>query len=119
MAKRTGEPAHGRIMTSSQQYITPNTPMGANLTGDGATFRVWAPRAEAVYVCYDDHWEPEEPNRLVRDPRGYWAGYIPGIHDGTHYKFYVVGTGSRSYKRDPYARELAGALPHPKCVVRD
>src|SRR5919201_4122922 len=106
-------------MTSSQQYITPYTPMGANLTGHGATFRVWAPHAEAVYVCYDDHWEPDESNLLVRDPRGYWAGYIPGIREGTHYKFYVIGSGSRNYTRDPYARELAGRPPHPSCVVRD
>ena len=105
-------------MTASQEHITPQTPMGANLVGDGATFRTWAPGAEAVYVCYDGHWDPEEPNLLAKDAQGYWAGYIPGVQDGTLYKFYVVGTGSRGYNRDPYAREVTrGALPN--CVVRD
>ena len=37
-------------MPISQSHITANTAMGANLNGNGATFRVWAPDAEAVYV---------------------------------------------------------------------
>ena len=34
----------------SQSHITTDTPMGANLVDGGATFRVWAPRALAVYL---------------------------------------------------------------------
>jgi 1,4-alpha-glucan branching enzyme len=34
----------------SQQNISASTPTGANLADGGATFRVWAPRATAVYV---------------------------------------------------------------------
>ena len=35
----------------SQQNISANTLMGANIVpGGGATFRVWAPRATAVYL---------------------------------------------------------------------
>ena len=35
----------------SQQKISANTPLGANLVpGGGATFRVWAPRATEVYL---------------------------------------------------------------------
>jgi 1,4-alpha-glucan branching enzyme len=37
-------------MPISQSHITASTAMGANLNGNGATFRVWAPDAEAVYV---------------------------------------------------------------------
>ncbi len=29
----------------TQEHITGNTPMGANLIANGATFRVWAPGA--------------------------------------------------------------------------
>src|SRR5215212_8243105 len=111
---------HGELfMPASQDNITAETPMGANLTRHGATFRVWAPRAQAVYVCYDGHWDPEEPNLLVKDPRGCWAGYVAGIQDGTEYKYYVTGTGSRGYKRDPYAREISAGYPNPNCIVRD
>ena len=37
-------------MPVSQNHISSNTAMGANLVANGATFRVWAPDAEAVYV---------------------------------------------------------------------
>jgi 1,4-alpha-glucan branching enzyme len=35
------------------EHISNNTPMGANLIANGATFRVWAPGAEKVYVIGD------------------------------------------------------------------
>ncbi|MBV9302735.1 MAG: hypothetical protein JOY62_10685 [Acidobacteriaceae bacterium] len=34
----------------SQQKISPSTPLGATLNSRGASFRVWAPRATAVYL---------------------------------------------------------------------
>jgi 1,4-alpha-glucan branching enzyme len=37
-------------MPASQQHVTDNTPMGANLIPGGATFRVFAPNARAVYI---------------------------------------------------------------------
>jgi 1,4-alpha-glucan branching enzyme len=37
----------------SQEHITSETPMGATLLPDGATFRAWAPRARQVYVNGD------------------------------------------------------------------
>jgi hypothetical protein len=37
-------------MNVTQDHITADTKMGANLLRHGATFRVWAPRAQAVYV---------------------------------------------------------------------
>ena len=46
--------------------------------------------------------------RLVNDGRGYWTGFVPGIGDGAQYKFFIEGTGSTGYKRDPYAREVVG-----------
>ena len=40
-------------MAASQDHITTSTPMGATLTGGGATFRVWAPGARHVHVTFD------------------------------------------------------------------
>ena len=37
-------------MPASQEHIHPRTPMGANLTDWGATFRIWAPNANSVSV---------------------------------------------------------------------
>lgn len=108
-------------MAASLDHLTSNTPMGSNLVADGATFRVWAPRALEVYVCYDGQWTPDTRTLLTKDAIGYWAGFIPGIREGTAYKLYVVGAGRSSYKRDPYARELTANASDPlaNCVVRN
>src|SRR4030095_4115778 len=99
-------------MKVTQDHITPNTKMGANLVADGATFRVWAPRAEAVYLNgrfgTTEMWLKENPDLfLKKDGRGYWAGFLKDVRDGDQYLFYVVGSTERkNLKRDPYARQL-------------
>jgi 1,4-alpha-glucan branching enzyme len=105
-------------MPASLAHINPETPMGANLIADGATFRAWAPNARAVYVIGDfNNWVRDETSLLTRDERGYWSGFIPCVQDRDRYKFYVVGVGGEGAKRDPYARELATPFPSD-CVVR-
>src|SRR5262245_62176538 len=107
-------------MTAAQTGIGPTTPMGANLVDGGCTFRVWAPRAETVFVTgpFNGWATKDEATRLVKDGRGLWAGFVPGVTEGTEYKFYVVGpTGLEHHKRDPYARELSA--PNWNSVVRD
>jgi 1,4-alpha-glucan branching enzyme len=101
----------------SQQNISPQTPMGATLVSGGATFRVWAPRATAVYLTgnfADDSGTGQTPDRLLtKDSNGYWAGFQPGAKDGDQYQIWVTGPGSAGIKRDPYARELANQPPFP------
>jgi 1,4-alpha-glucan branching enzyme len=93
--------------------------MGANLVANGATFRVWAPGAEKVYVIGDfNAWAPSDPCLLQARPGGHGAGFLPEVNDGTFYKFWVQGTGTSGRKRDPYARDLEDAWPNPKCIVR-
>jgi 1,4-alpha-glucan branching enzyme len=91
--------------------------MGANLVPGGCTFRVWAPRAKAIYVSGSfNNWQKEDESCcLERDANGYWAGFVPGVQDGTEYKFFVIGPGSSGFKRDPYAREVIP--PNWNCVV--
>ena len=93
--------------------------MGANLVNGGATFRAWAPRATAVYVngTFSGVARTEQTDDLLmaRDANGYWTGFVAGASDGDIYHFYVVGQGSRGYKRDPYAREMARDTPFPTC----
>jgi 1,4-alpha-glucan branching enzyme len=109
----------------SQDNIDPNTPMGATLVAGGATFRVWAPRAVEVYINGTfggvPQWDQSHDQLMARDSNGYWSGFVAGASDADPYKFYVVGTGSFGYKRDPYARELADDVPFPycNCVLRD
>ena len=106
----------------SLAYIDDQTPMGASLKADGATFKVWAPRAHAVYVTGDfNGWGRGNDSRLFGIGGGYWAGFHPGAKRGHTYKFYVVGPGGEGYKRDPYARELTADPPFPfcNCVISD
>lgn len=106
-------------MPVTQQHITPSTPMGVTLVQGGATVRVWAPRAQDVFVCGDfNEWVRDDTSRLARRPDGRWTGFIPGATDGQVYKFYVVGDGSEGFKRDPYARELTSTWPNPDCIIR-
>lgn len=107
--------------------------MGANLVGGGATFRAWAPTAQAVYVNGRfhgrDHFtrDMDPALLLTKDARGFWAGFLPGVREGDRYKLYVVGQGAKGFKRDPFARELTtpedfpGSFEFPTCdcVVRD
>ncbi len=109
----------------TQNHISTQTPMGANLIGGGATFRVWAPRAKDVYLVLGSGafgpYAKRDADRLTKLGEGHWAGFAPGVVDGQQYKFFVVGEGGEGYKRDPYARELTSdpGYPHSNCVVRD
>lgn len=113
---------------TSQLHIGADTPMGATLVEGGATFRVWAPDALEVHVITSDlpiarrpGFTPRRSDLLVRRPDGTWAGFVPGLVDGSRYRFYVVGRGSTGLKRDPWARELGtdAAFPLCDCVIRD
>jgi len=103
----------------SQAHITADTPMGATLVNGGATFRVWATRALAVYLhgTFGDvpQLEQTSDQLMVKDTNGYWTRFVAGAREGDPYTFYVVGSGSHGVKRDPYARELAVDAPFPNC----
>jgi 1,4-alpha-glucan branching enzyme len=97
-------------------------PMGGTLVPGGATFRVWAPRAKAVHVSGDfNGWTEDASSGLAQIGGGHWASFVPGLKDGDQYLFYVNGTGSSGYKRDPRARllTLQPAFPLAHCVLRD
>jgi 1,4-alpha-glucan branching enzyme len=115
-------------MPVSQEHINDRTPMGAALHAGGATFRTWAPAAREVYVVIAPPraaglpagWAPPPQDALVPHGDGTWTGFVPGITDGTPYRFWIVGAGSRGFKRDPYARELGldPGFPDCDCIVR-
>ncbi len=110
--------------TITQEQITPNTPLGANLVADGATFRVWAPAAAEVHLKLNTPsatFQPGTATLLTKDGNGVWGGFVAGVKDGDAYRFFVVGAGGKGWKRDPYARELGldPAWPDCDCIVRD
>jgi len=120
-------------MRISQNHISANTAMGANLFANGATFRVWAPDAKAVYIngafggTNAFHKDTDPGLLLQKNSDGRWTGFLDGVREGDRYKFYVVGRGASGFKRDPYARELTTPADFPgtfgfpscDCVLRD
>lgn len=110
-------------MAASQLHVDDSMPMGANLVDGGATFRVWAPGAEHLYVALGgpDGYQPKPQDELVRQPgTGHWAGFFPDVSDGSKYRFFVEGPAGSGLKRDPWARELElNGYPNCDCIVRD
>ena len=67
---------------------------------------MWAPRAQAVHVIGDfNDWDARShPMRLLGES-GVWELFVPGVGDGTIYKFLVRGAdGKVREKADPMAR---------------
>src|SRR5580704_6743076 len=117
---RWSRTTNGELLMISQANISANTPMGANLVpGGGATFRVWAPLATAVYINGTFGGSPligQTDNLLLaKDANGYWTGFVSSAQESDSYTFLVVGPGGTGPKRDPYARELAPASAFPNC----
>ena len=67
--------------------------MGANLFADGATFRVWAPDATAIYINgvfsgMNAFRKDTDPGLLLqKNGDGRWTGFLDGVKEGDRYKF--------------------------------
>ncbi|HUI64291.1 MAG TPA: alpha-amylase family glycosyl hydrolase [Bacteroidota bacterium] len=97
-------------------------PLGGTIVPGGATFRIWAPRANAVYLSGDFNQWTQNPKSLLKAiGGGHWAGFISSLKDGDEYQFYVKGAGTEGFKRDPRARVLSyqPAFPESHSVLRD
>jgi 1,4-alpha-glucan branching enzyme len=117
-------------MALSQSNITPTTPMGANLKDGGATFKVWGPSAQSVFLngtfggTSRRNKDADSSLLLIKDEAtGFWTGFLEDVAEGDQYEFFVIGPagGSTGYKRDPYAAELTPSDNFPTnvfCVVR-
>ena len=98
--------------------------LGAHLDTEngikGVYFAVWAPNAKMVSVVGAfNGWNTTE-NRLTcrTDGSGIWNGFIPGIEQGTLYKFHIQSNTDKytANKGDPYAFYWE-APPHTAPIV--
>ncbi len=71
----------------------------------GVHFSVWAPAAQRVSVVGDfNNWDGRVHQMRKLLPSGVWEIFLPGVHEGSHYKFEVRGAhGEVHLKTDPYA----------------
>jgi 1,4-alpha-glucan branching enzyme len=81
------------------------TKLGAHLyTGKhdvtGTYFAAWAPNARSVSVVGDfNQWDKQSHPLRPRGSSGIWEGLVPGIGQGTLYKYHIVSR-SGDYKVD-------------------
>ena len=89
------------------------------LPSGGCVFRVWAPRALAVFVVGDfNFWNTTEIS-MTMDPHGIWEATALYAKKGDRYQFYIQRPdGSFVYKSDPYARRFA-PLPDTASMIWD
>ncbi len=80
-------------------YETPRGPVS------GTSFAVWAPSARGVQVIGDfDYWSGRAFPMRSLGSSGVWELFVPGIGDGTRYKFRILGADSVwREKADPMA----------------
>ena len=73
---------------------------------EGVFFAVWAPNALSVSVIGDfNYWDGRRHMMRVRGSTGIWELFIPGLREGTTYKFEVKSRykGFLAQKADPFA----------------
>ena len=88
-------------------YATPAGPV------TGTSFAVWAPNALGVRVTGDfDFWSGAALPMRSLGSSGVWELFVPGVGDGSRYKFRILGKdGQWREKADPmaFAAEVAPA----------
>ncbi len=80
--------------------------LGSHLEGDQVVFRVWAPKADSVFLAWDkNEWSGRECDfyRITSD--GVWEFKLSfeDFPEGSLYKFKIVNGSSVHLKADPYA----------------
>jgi len=75
----------------------------------GVLFSTWAPGAERVSVVGDfNNWDGRVHPMRVRGASGVWELFVPGLDEGTLYKFEIRNRnlGSLHLKADPYGQRF-------------
>jgi 1,4-alpha-glucan branching enzyme len=91
--------------TNYESYRMLGAHVATSLGVPGVRFAVWAPNAEAVSVIGDfNDWDDRRHPMRMRTS-GVWEIFLPGLGEGTHYKYNVRSRihGYRQQKADPYA----------------
>ena len=84
--------------------------LGSFLSGNKATFRVWAPNAAAISVVGDFNGWNENANPMYTIANGVWQIEIENVKNFDGYKYAITSPDGRvTLKSDPYARHFETA----------
>lgn len=84
--------------------------MGAVLHEDGASFRVWAPHAMAVWVTGSFEGWSEAGHRMTPEGDGTWYADVPGAAEGDEYLYRIEGPDGTFTRIDPHARAVTNSV---------
>jgi 1,4-alpha-glucan branching enzyme len=98
-----GEGRHENLWEVLGAHVRTYDTPGGKVTG--TSFAVWAPNARGVRVTGDfDYWMGHALPMRSLGSSGVWELFVPGVEDGTRYKFRVLGADSQwRDKADPMA----------------
>jgi 1,4-alpha-glucan branching enzyme len=83
---------------------------------DGVNFAVWAPNATAVSIIGDFNGWDNRPHVMRKHiPSGFWELFVPGLSEGTLYKYSIRHHEHVYEKADPYG--FAAEVP-PRTASR-
>ena len=82
-------------------------PTGAHLRTidgvEGVNFAVWAPNATGVSIVGDfNRWDGRRHAMRKHIPSGFWELFVPGLGEGTLYKYQIRHNEEVFEKSDPY-----------------
>ena len=99
------------VMSQAEPALRRRMPIGAEPSGGGTSFRVWAPASAEVSVVLADGREAA----LAAEEGGYFAGFLPGIGTGDRYRLRLDGNGQ--LLPDPASRRQPEGPHGPSEVV--
>src|SRR5262249_40443483 len=83
--------------------------LGTILYPGGATFRVWAPFASAIFAAGDFNGWSTEASPFASEGNGYWSVDVPGAVVGNEYQF-VIHSGSQTlWHKNPSASSVVSS----------
>jgi len=121
------EPAFPHLLTEYDMYLLNEgrhwqsyNRLGAHLRSidgvEGVNFAVWAPNATGVSIVGDfNQWDNHRHPLRKHIPSGFWELFIPGLCEGTLYKYQIRHQDEVFEKSDPYG--FAAEVP-PRTASR-
>jgi 1,4-alpha-glucan branching enzyme len=114
---------YDRHLLNEGRHWQSYTRLGAQLRTidgvDGVNFAVWAPNASGVSVIGDfNGWDGRRHPMRKHIPSGFWELFIPGLGEGTYYKYQIRHHEHIFEKSDPYGFS-AEVPPRTASIVSD